>query len=164
MEKNTHKKIWFCRRQISIKIVEYLKANGYNILEFNPENLDKFKEDIIASFQGKHTMIQVKGYPSKYCTKEVSEETLKKIRPKSQAKNLYLDAAEWGFINYYFPKSENKYEIALAFPLKDYYREIIEMEKDIFTKQNISITIYFVNEEGEITLDNLNRNHLKITN
>ena len=152
---------WFYEGQISKKLVTYFKSKGYSILKDNSENISTRGEDIIISYQGQQEIIEVKGYPTTVHTKGLKKGQPKPTNPKLQAKHWFSEALLSSYFNYQRHKKCGNFRLALALPLTDRYKELISKVEEFFTDNNINIKIYFVDENGAVTIDNLNRNKRK---
>jgi hypothetical protein len=158
MTEYNHQNDWFYEGQVSKKLVDYFIKNGYKILKDNSDKISKRGEDIIVSIQGQQVIIEVKGYPTTIHTKGKDKGKPKVTSPKLQAKHWFSEALLSSIFNYQKQKVKGNIKLALAFPLFERYEELICKVQDFFTDNNISLIIYFVDEYGNITIDNLNRN------
>ena len=156
-----HKEDWFYEGQISRKLVKYFKSNGYNIVKDNSDKISLKGEDIIVECNGEYEIIEVKGYPTTYYTQGPKKGLPKKTNPKLQAKHWFSEAVLSSFNNYKRHRGKDSFRIALAFPLVERYKELIAIVEDYFTDNNISLNVYFVNKDGQIIIDNLNKNDRK---
>jgi len=156
-----HQSDWFYEGNVSKKLVIYLEKNGYEILKDNSDNIRAKGEDIIARREGHNEIIEVKGYPTVFYTNGVNKGLPKKTNPKLQAKHWFSEALLSIIFNYQKHRIDGDFSLVLAFPLMDRYKELIKKVGDFFTDNNLDIKVYFVNENGSITIDNLNRKQKK---
>lgn len=160
MEYN-HKNDWYYEGQISKKLVAYFLKNGYTILKDNSDKISMRGEDIIASIHGQQEIIEVKGYPTTFHTKGKDKGKPKPTNPKLQAKHWFSEALLSSIFNYQRQKVNDNFILALAFPFNDRYKELIGKVENFFTDNNLSFKVYFVHEDGNVTIDNLNKNERK---
>lgn len=153
-----HKEDWFYEGQISKKLVQYFIDNGYKIDKDNSANISARGEDIIVSKKNEKEIIEVKGYPTTKHTKGEKKGEDKITSPRAQAKHWFSEALLSSIFNYKKHKDAN---IAVAFPKMDRYEELIIKVEDFFTDKNIDFKIYFVDKDGNVTLDNLNKRNGK---
>lgn len=153
-----HKNDWFYEGKISKKLVEYFQANGYTVIKNNSDNIKARGEDIIISFQEQWEIIEVKGFPTQFYVQGKKKGTPKPTNPKLQAKHWFSEVLLSSIFNYQKHKNNSNFKLALAFPLNPRYKELIEKVEDFFTDNNIDFKVYFVDEQGSVTIDNLNRN------
>ena len=149
---------WYHEGQVSKKLVEYLKARGYTISKDNSDRISARGADIIADIQGEKEIIEVKGYPTTVYMIGKDKGKQKRTDPKLQAKHWFSEALLSSIFNYQQSKEKYSFNLALAFPLIDRYKELIGKVEDFFTDYNISIKVYFIDMNGTVTIDNLNRN------
>lgn len=161
MTEYNHQDDWFYEGQISKKLVAYFIKNGYSVLKDNSDKISARGEDIIVSIHGQQEIIEVKGYPTTVHTKGKDKGKPKPTNPKLQAKHWFSEALLSSIFNYQKQKVKNNFKLALAFPLNDRYKELIGKVEDFFTDNNLSLKVYFVDESGTVTIDNLNRNERK---
>lgn len=161
MKEYNHQEDWFYEGQISKKLVDYFLKNGYKILKDNSEKISARGEDIIVSLQGQQEIIEVKGYPTTVHTKGKDKGKPKPTNPKLQAKHWFSEALLSSIFNYQRHKDSKNFNLALAFPLIDRYKELIGKVEDFFTDNNINFKVYFVDDKGSVTIDNLNKNERK---
>jgi Holliday junction resolvase-like predicted endonuclease len=158
MKEFNHREDWFYEGQISSKLVSYLRDNGYEILKDNSANINVCGEDIIASKDGIKEVIEVKGYPSEFYTSGEKKGQKKPTKPKLQAKHWFSECILSSLINYRKHKGNAEYSVAMAFPLHSRYLELISIVEDFFTDFNVSLKVYSIDSDGEVTVRNLNRN------
>ena len=156
-----HQNDWFYEGQISKKLVEYFSKNGYIILKDNSDKISSKGEDIIVSIEGQQEIIEVKGYPTTVYTKGKDKGKPKPTNPKLQAKHWFSEALLSSILNYQRQKVKDNFKLAIAFPLIARYKELIKRVEDYFTDNNLNFKVYFVDESGDVTIDNLNRNERK---
>lgn len=161
MTEYNHQDDWFYEGQISKKLVDYFLKNGYKILKDNSAKISARGEDIIVSIQGQQEIIEVKGYPTTVHTKGKDKGKPKPTNPKLQAKHWFSDALLSSIFNYQRHKDNDKFKLALALPLTDRYKELIGKVEDFFTDNNLNFKVYFVDDKGTVTIDNLNKNERK---
>ncbi len=106
---------WFYEGQVSKKLVEYLKNNGFKILKDNSDNIRVKGEDIIANQEGQNEIIEVKGYPTTFYTSGTKKGLPKKTKPKLQAKHWFSEALISTIFNYQKHKKSGNFNLALAF-------------------------------------------------
>lgn len=157
MKEHNHREDWFYEGQVSSKLVEYFKENGYSILKDNSHNIQARGEDIIISKHEQKEIIEVKGYPSSTYTKGTKKGKLKSTNLKLQAKHWFSEALLASIFNYQRQKTKCNIKLALAFPLEDKYKELLGKVEDFFSDHNIDFRVYFVDKNGQVTIDNLNR-------
>lgn len=158
MQDYDHKLDWYYEGQISKKLVSYLLTKGYKILKDNSHNISKKGEDIIASVDDNIEVIEVKGYPTSFYTNGINKGRSKKTNPKHQAKHWFSEALLSCIFNYKKHK-ENKYlTLSIALPYFYRYEELTDSVTDYFTDQKISLRLYFITEDGEVLISNLNKN------
>jgi Holliday junction resolvase-like predicted endonuclease len=163
MKTNNHINEWFYEGRISKCLVEYLIKNGYEIIKDNSDNIYAKGEDIIASRKGLQEIIEVKGFPTTYYAKGPKKGQPKPTKPKLQAKHWFSDALLSSIFNYQKQKGNKKFILALALPLNERYKELISSVEDFFTDNGIDFKVYFIDENGFVFIDNLNRNQRKIS-
>jgi hypothetical protein len=161
MTEYNHQDDWFYEGQISKKLVEYFKENGYTIIKDNSDKISARGEDIIVSKQGHQEIIEVKGYPTTIHTKGKDKGKPKPTNPKLQAKHWFSEALLSSIFNYQRHKDKDNFKLALAFPLTDRYKELLGKVEDFFTDNNLNFKVYFVDDNGTVIIDNLNRNERK---
>jgi hypothetical protein len=160
IENYDHRADWFYEGQISTKLVLHLTGLGYKIIRDNSDNPNARGEDIIAvSPEGLSEIIEVKGYPTGYYTKGDYRGKKNKTNPKLQAKHWFSEAMLSCFANHAKHRHAGKFVVALAFPLNARYKELIKKVEDFFTDKNIPFKVYFVAENGEVTIDNFCIHH-----
>lgn len=159
MTEYNHQDDWFYEGQISKKLVAYFIKNGYTILKDN--KISARGEDIIVSIQGQQEIIEVKGYPTTVHTKGKDKGKPKPTNPKLQAKHWFSEALLSSIFNYQQHKKKDNFKLALAFPLTHRYTELIGKVEDFFTDNNLNFKVYFVDDKGTVTIDNLNKNERK---
>lgn len=160
MEYN-HQNDWYYEGQISKKLVAYFVANGYTILKDNSDKISAKGEDIIVSIQEQLEIIEVKGYPTTVHTRGKDKGKSKTTNPKLQAKHWFSEALLSSIFNYQRQAVKDNFKLALAFPLTERYKELIAKVEDFFTDNNIDFKVYFVDQNGAVTIDNLNKNKRK---
>jgi hypothetical protein len=138
-------------------LVNYFIDKGYEIIKDNSYNISAKGEDIIVSIKGQREIIEVKGYPTTYYAKGPKKGEPKPTKPKLQAKHWFSEALLSSIFNYQRHKVNGNFKLALAFPLTDRYKELIGKVEDFFTDKNIDFKVYFVDETGAVTIDNLNK-------
>lgn len=161
MTEYNHQEDWFYEGQISKKLVDYFLKNDYKILKNNSDKISARGEDIIVSIQGLQEIIEVKGYPTTVHTKGKDKGKPKPTNPKLQAKHWFSEALLSSIFNYQRHKDNQNFKLALAFPLTDRYKELIGKVEDFFTDNDLNFKVYFVDDKGNVTIDNLNRNERK---
>ncbi len=161
MKKNNYIDEWFYEGNISKCLVDYLIKNGYKIIKDNSNKISDKGEDIIASIKGQQEIIEVKGYPTTYYVRGLKKGQPKPTNPKLQAKHWFSEALLSSIFNHQRQKGKEKFKLALAFPLTERDKELVGKVEDFFTDNNIDFKVYFVDEKGTITIDNLNRNKRK---
>jgi len=90
-DKWTYENEWFEETNISRKIRDYLKETGHDIIRFNDDKRQK-GHDIITAKNGIKTIIEVKGYPSKYYVGTEKQGQKKPTHPNLQAKHWFSEA------------------------------------------------------------------------
>ena len=161
MTEYNHQDDWFYEGQISKKLVAYFLKNGYTILKDNSDKISTKGEDIIISILGQKEIIEVKGYPTTVQTKGKDKGKPKPTNPKLQAKHWFSEALLSSIFNYQRHKDNYNFKLALAFPLTDRYKELIGKVEDFFTDNNLIFKVYFIDDKGIVTIDNLNKNERK---
>lgn len=161
MTEYNHQDDWFYEGQISKKLVDYFIKNGYTILKDNSNKISARGEDIIVDIQGHKEIIEVKGYPTTVHTKGKDKGKPKPTNPKLQAKHWFSEALLSSIFNYQRHKDNDNFKLAMAFPLTDRYKELIGKVEDFFTDNNLNFKVYFVDKNGTVTIDNLNKNERK---
>jgi len=161
MTEYNHQNDWFYEGQISKKLVDYFVESGYTILKNNSDKISARGEDIIVSFKGQKEIIEVKGYPTTIHTKGKDKGKPKITNPKLQAKHWFSEALLSSIFNYQRHKNEDNFKLALAFPLNDRYKELLGKVEDFFTDNNLNLKVYFVDDKGNVKIDNLNKNERK---
>ena len=158
---NNHINEWFYEGLISKSLVDYFIKNGYEIIKDNSDNIYAKGEDIIVSRNGFKEIIEVKGYPTTYYVKGPKKGQLKPTNPKLQAKHWFSEALLSSIFNYQKQIGNKKFKLALALRLIDKYKELISKVENFFTDNNIDFKVYFIDENGFVIIDNLNRNKRK---
>jgi len=154
MNDYNHRNDWYYEGQISRNLVLYLKDKGYEILKDNSSNPNARGEDIIAvSPQGVREVIEVKGYPTGFYTKGERLGEKNRTNPKLQAKHWFSEGILSCLVNHSKHKASGDFLLALAFPLMERYRELIRKVEDYFTDNNIPFKVYFVDENGKVSID-----------
>lgn len=150
---------WYSEEFIRRSIEKYLKLNGYKIhKEFSPERSDKL---ITASRFFKKELIEIKGFPESYYTRDTSKAPLKNDNIAQQVKSWFFEALYNSFINFGKYYNLENVEVAMALPNVGRYRTIINRVQDYFTLNNLYFKMYLVNEDGSIEVSNLNEIYMK---
>lgn len=87
---------WFEETNVSTKIVEFLKRNGYVVVRFNTDKRDR-GPDIVYEKNGQQTLVEVKGYPSDRYVRDnprrnIKKGDLKPTSPRLQARHWFAEA------------------------------------------------------------------------
>jgi len=157
MESYNHQLDWYHESQISKKLVNYFELNNYKIIKNNSENISARGADLIVCSNSEYLVIEVKGYPTTFHTKGVNKGLPKPTKPKLQAKHWFSEAIFSSIYNYSRYKDSQNLIIAIAFPLNERYKELIKKVEDYFTDNDLNFRVYFVDENGSVLLDNLNK-------
>ncbi len=157
MESYNHQNDWYHESQISKKLVKYFERNNYRIVKDNSENISTRGADIVVCSENEYIVIEVKGYPTTFHTKGVKKGMPKPTNPKLQAKHWFSEAIFSSIFNYSQFKNSQNLIIALAFPLNYRYKELINKVEDYFSDNQLNFRVYFLDENGNVTLDNLNK-------
>ena len=153
-----HKIDWFYEGNVSKKLVEYLKNNDYKIAKDNSDNIKAKGIDIIGIKNGITELIEVKGFPSNYYVNGKNKGKIKQTKPKQQAKHWFSEVLLSCIYNYgNYKEIYENIQLAIAFPKKDRYFELINGVSEFFTDNKISIKVYFIDKDGKITTENLNQ-------
>ncbi len=157
MKQYDHTKDWYYEGSISAKLVEYFKNEGNIIEKDNSQNIRTRGADIVISKGPYKEAIEVKGYPTTIHTQGANKGKPKSTNPKLQAKHWFSEAILSCFFNYKELKNDSQLRVSLGFPKFDRYEEIIYKVEDYFTDQDIDFKVYFVSENGTVSVTNLNR-------
>ena len=161
MEYN-HKDDWFYEGNVSGKLVEYLNAEGYEIIKDNSKKVTAHGIDVIARQpSGVIELIEVKGYPTIFHTKGANKGEIKVPHPTLQAKHWFSEAILSSMFNYRKYKGKSDFILALAFPSDNdgRYKKLIGKVEDFFTDHKVNFKVYFVCEDGSVKVDNLCKHH-----
>jgi 5S rRNA maturation endonuclease (ribonuclease M5) len=157
MKEFDHKIDWFYEGNVSKKLVEYLRNNNYTISKDNSDNIKAKGIDIIGEKDGITELIEVKGYPSEFYVNGTNKGNIKRTKPKQQAKHWFSEVLLSCIYNYGNYKGKYKsIQLAIAFPKKDRYFELLKGVSHFFIDNKIRIKIYFVDKNGKITIEKLN--------
>jgi hypothetical protein len=149
-----HTKDWFYEGNVSKHIVDFLEKSKYNVIKHNSNKISDRGIDIIAELNGNTELIEVKGYPTEYYTKGDKKGQKKPTNPKLQAKHWFSEAILSSVFNYADIKYKNKV-IALGLPFFPRYKELIEKVHPFFYENKLTVKVYFVNQNGNVTITNL---------
>jgi len=144
MENWSYEKEWFEEGKVSRKIKVFLEKEGHKITKFN---IDKRMRghDIEAVKDNEKLIVEAKGFPSEKHTGGQERGQLKSTHPNLQAKHWFSEA----LFSLIVAKSENpQAKIALGLPDVKKYRELIS--KIEYFKENFELTVYLVDEKGNI--------------
>jgi hypothetical protein len=156
MENYNHKDDWFFEGQISSRLITYLRKHDYKIIKDNSHNISEHGADIIAkSPTGVTEVIEVKGYPTAFYTNGNKKGEPKRTNPKLQAKHWFSEAILSCMFNYSKHTDKGKFRLGLAFPLHERYKELISKVENYYTVHQIDFMVYFIDEIGNVTIDNL---------
>lgn len=153
---------WFHESNISRVLVDYLSEQGYEITKDNTKNIAEKGIDIIAEKDGRRELIEVKGYPSIYYkdAKKRSEGKVKKTKPGLQCTHWFDDCLSTTIKNY----GSKDDIIAMAFPACDKYEALMYARQAFFMNNDLDIKVYFVKEDGNVVIGNMNKNLLASKN
>lgn len=161
MTEYDHTTDWYYEGNVSSKLVEYFVKQGFKIEKDNSNNIRARGADIIISKRESKEAIEVKGYPTTLYTKGEDKGKPKPTNPKLQAKHWFSEAFLSSIFNYRQLKNAKPIKISLGFPRFERYEELIAKVEDYFTDNHIDIKVYFVLENGSISVTNLNRTKRK---
>jgi hypothetical protein len=133
-------------------MIAFLKANGFKTTTGN----SKKGNHLIATSLFKKEIIEIKGGPSNFFLDTDGLGLQKHLNPAQQAIHWFTDALFNSFLNFgkYF-QNENVV-IAMALPDVSRYKAIIEKLQDYFTFNDLFFKVYLVDENGGVTVSNLN--------
>lgn len=136
---------WFEETNISRKIRDYLFDTGYEIIRFNDDKKKK-GPDIVVIKNGIKTIIEVKGFPSKFYVGTERKGKKKPTHPNLQAKHWFSEA----LLSLVLEKCKdwNNVRIAMGLPRFQKYDELCSRIAPL--REAIGIKIYFVYESGKI--------------
>jgi Holliday junction resolvase-like predicted endonuclease len=149
-----HKTDWYYEGNISESVVSFLRLNGYEIVKDNSGKINERGEDIIATKNGIHLLVEVKGYPTEFHTKGTNKGQKKKTKPKLQAKHWFSEAIFTTIANYTKHK-DKKIELGLGLPKHERYLELAKKIKPFFVDKKLDLKVFFVDESGKVTVDQL---------
>lgn len=156
IENYDHRKDWYYEGNISTNIVNFLISKKYDIISHNSEDIRKKGIDIIAiNSQGIKELIEIKGYPTEYHTKDKKKGHPKVTNPKLQATHWFSEVILSSIYNYEKYEGE-KVILALGLPNQQRYHELLKKVQPFFTDFDIDVKIYFVDINGTIIIKNLN--------
>lgn len=145
---------WFDESKLCATLEGYFEGNGYEIIKSNAQNKSAKGTDLIVSKDGASEFIEVKGYPSIYYVEKKKRGSVKKTTP-------YLQSTHWfsGCLSSTLKNYESKEtKLAMAFPACYRYEELVRKGQKYFTDNDLDIKVYFIDEEGRVTISNLNKN------
>lgn len=152
-----HTSDWYYEGNISKKLVEFFTDNEYVVIKDNSANIKARGEDIIVEQGGVKIVVEVKGYPTEFQTKGTTKGTPKVTKPTLQAKHWFSEAILSSIFNYKKHENNSNTKLAIAFPKFERYEVLVTKVKPFFKKHKIDFTVYFVHENGEVTIDNLGK-------
>ncbi|MEG1006690.1 MAG: hypothetical protein RSO15_10485 [Bacteroides sp.] len=147
---------WFHESNVSKCLVDYFKSQSYIIEKDNSANIHAHGEDIIVSKNDIIEIIEVKGYPSDRYAIGEKKGQLKKTKPKSQAKHWFAKCLQSTILNYAKHQKDGKViYVAMAFPDKQVYIDMIDKMKIFFSDCRIGIKVYLIQENTRIIIHDL---------
>jgi len=141
-----YKSEWFEETNVTRKIVEWLRKDGWAILKFNEDKRLR-GPDIVALREGRKLIIEAKGYPSDRYVRGAKKGQKKPTPPNLQAKHWFAEALLAVLREKH---REPDSIIAVGFPRKPIYEKLINEVKDVLCKC-LDMLFILVNEDGEIT-------------
>lgn len=145
---------WFHESKISRVLVRYLIECNYAIIQDNTENKAAKGVDIIAIKDSVQELVEVKGYPSIYFVNGDKKGQKNKTNPHLQSTHWFSGCLSSTLKN--FESKETK--LAMAFPACSRYEELVIKNQKYFTENDLDVKVYFIDEQGSITISNLNKN------
>jgi hypothetical protein len=141
---------WFWEGNIQRKIIEYMESSEhFEILKVADCEAKKGGPDILAGRETGKRHVEVKGYPSTRYTADFPggrKGERKKTQPGTQARHWFSEA----LLNVILAKSkDNNIEIALGFPNKQVYINLLERIR--WLREKIGIISYIVDENGVVS-------------
>jgi hypothetical protein len=131
-------KRWSWEGNVQAQIIRYLSSHGYLIRSFADTASHETGVDIIAEIDGKPLWVTVKGYPL----------GTERTRASAQAVH-WFSSAMFDILRY---RGEVK-ETALALGLPDYPRYRALAAKIVWVKSVAIYEYYWVNENGQVTIE-----------
>jgi len=137
---------WFEETNVALKIRDYLKLQGFEVLHFNDNKKDK-GHDIEVRKNGKKLIIEVKGFPSDKYVDGARKGQKNRTPPNLQATHWFSDVLFAVLV-----AKSDKWEDNVAIGLPDFpkYKDLIERTKPILEK--IGIDCYIVKRDGQVEL------------
>jgi len=144
-DKWSYENEWFEETNISRKIRDYLKATGHEIIRFNDDKRQK-GHDIEVIKNDIKTIIEVKGFPSKYYVGTEKQGKKKPTHPNLQAKHWFSEA----LLSLLLAKCEAWGEVTIAMGLPRFQKYEELCSKILPLREKLGIKIYFVDESGNV--------------
>jgi hypothetical protein len=136
---------WFWEGHVQAVLVEHLRRQGWEITAISDTAARAQGEDVAAVKDGRHLVVEVKGYPSTGYRDPRRAAEVKRTNPTLQAKHWFADAL---LKLVRLRGTRPDVEGAMAFPDAPRYRSLIKETRGPL--QQLGIGLYFVGADGTV--------------
>lgn len=136
---------WFWEGHVQAVLVAHLRRQGWTITSTSDTASRAQGEDIAATKDGRHLVVEVKGYPSIGYRDPRRATEVKRTNPTLQAKHWFADAL---LKLVRLQGTRPGVEAAMAFPDAPRYRSLVEETRGPL--RQLGIGLYFIGAEGTV--------------
>lgn len=136
---------WFWEGHVQGVLVDHLRREGWRITAVSDTARRAQGDDVAATKDGRHLVVEVKGYPSTGYRDPRRAAEVKRTNPTLQAKHWFADAL-LKLVRLRGTRPDT--EAAVAFPDAPRYRSLIEETRGPL--QQLGIGLYLVGADGTV--------------